>query len=113
MVIIDFYNQRSAIWEESALCPVLSPEFPTGNGRVDLHLKCDGRQGIIEVKSYKSQSKLEKAKKQAAGYAKKLELPAITIAVFTPVEDEQVLRQLSGEQIIEGVKVTTTAIGWV
>ncbi len=92
---------------------IVSPEFPTGNGRVDLHLKCDGRQGIIEVKSYKSQSKLEKAKKQAAGYAKKLELSAITIAVFTPVEDEQVLKQLSGEQIIEGVRVTTTAIGWV
>ncbi len=92
---------------------VVSPEFPTGNGRVDLHLRCGDRQGVIEVKSYRSQSKLETAKEQAAKYAHQLGLPAITLAVFVPVEDEQVLRQLSGEQITDGISVTVTAIGWV
>ncbi|MCP4757061.1 MAG: hypothetical protein GY866_39870, partial [Proteobacteria bacterium] len=28
---------------------VVSPEFPTGNGKVDIHLKCGDKQGIIEV----------------------------------------------------------------
>ncbi|MCP4689719.1 MAG: hypothetical protein GY859_16820, partial [Desulfobacterales bacterium] len=31
---------------------VVSPEFPTGNGKVDLHLKCREMRGIIEVKSF-------------------------------------------------------------
>ncbi len=28
---------------------IVSPEFPTGNGRVDFHVKCSGRTGIVEV----------------------------------------------------------------
>ncbi|MCP4112233.1 MAG: hypothetical protein GY749_43040 [Desulfobacteraceae bacterium] len=92
---------------------VVSPEFPTGNGRVDLHLKCNGRQAVIEVKSYTSRSGLEKAKKQAKDYARKLKLPAITLAVFVPVEDEEVLKQLSGEQIIDSIRVDVIAVGWV
>ena len=92
---------------------VISPEFPAGNGRVDLHLKCDGKQAVIEVKSFQKQSKLENAKKQAVKYARKMSLPAITIALFAPVEDEEILAKLSGGQIIDGVQLHVTAIGWV
>ena len=91
----------------------ISPEFPTGNGRVDLHLRCGDQQGVIEVKSYKDQMELEKSKEQAAGYAKKLSLPSITIAVFVPVEDEDILDQLSGEVLVDGVRVSVLAVGWV
>ncbi len=104
-----YFWLRQAVEEHCAV----SPEFPTGNGRVDLHLRCGDKQGIIEVKSYRSQSKLEKAKEQAIEYARKLKLPAIALAVFVPVEDETVLKQLSGEQITDGIRVTVTAIGWV
>jgi len=92
---------------------VISPEFPTGNGRVDLHLKCDGKQGIIEIKSFQKQSRLEKEKQQAVKYAEKLELSAITLAVFVPLEDENILAKLSGEQTINGIRLNVTAIGWV
>ncbi|QTA82408.1 AAA ATPase-like domain-containing protein [Desulfonema limicola] len=92
---------------------IISPEFPTGNGRVDLHLKCDGKQGIIEVKSFQKQSKLERAKEQAVSYARKLNLKSITIAVFVPVEDEEILEKLSSSQTIEGIKLDVSAIGWV
>jgi len=92
---------------------VVSPEFPTGNGRVDLLMRCEGKQGVVEVKSYQSQSKLEKAKIQAAGYAQKLNLPAIALALFAPVDDETVLDQLSGESLVDGVRVMVTAVGWV
>jgi len=34
---------------------VVSPEFPTGNGRVDLHLRCADKSGIIEVKSFQTE----------------------------------------------------------
>ncbi|MBF0101614.1 MAG: AAA-like domain-containing protein [Desulfobacterales bacterium] len=92
---------------------VISPEFPTGNGRVDLHIKCGNKKGIIEVKSFKSQSKMESSRKQAADYAHQLGLDSVTIALFTPVEDEEILNQISGELQIQGVKVMTVAIGWV
>ncbi|QTA83437.1 AAA ATPase-like domain-containing protein [Desulfonema limicola] len=94
------------------LC-IISPEFPTGNGRVDLHLKCGNRQAVIEIKSFHNQSKLEKAKQQALKYAQNLALSAITLAVFVPVEDEEILQKLSSSQTIESIKLDVTAIGWV
>jgi hypothetical protein len=91
----------------------ISPEFPTGNGRVDLHLKCDGKQAVVEVKSFRNRSKLEKAKVQAAAYARNLDLPSIVLAVFVPVDDEEILAKLSDERTIDGVRVVVSAIGWM
>ncbi|MCP3678252.1 MAG: hypothetical protein GY721_11890, partial [Deltaproteobacteria bacterium] len=92
---------------------VVSPEFPTGNGKVDLHVRCRKQRGIIEVKSFTSASRLKKEKRDAAEYAKGLGLDAVTMAVFLPIEDETVLEELSGEAMIEDVRVTVVAIGWV
>ncbi|WP_052506992.1 AAA-like domain-containing protein [Desulfonatronovibrio magnus] len=96
---------------------IVSPEFPTGNGRVDLHLKCPrnegGKEGVIEVKSYINQAKMHRHIDQAANYARNLGLPSITLALFVPVEDEAVLAKLSGTHEIEGVRVMVKAIGWV
>ena len=92
---------------------IISPEFPTGNGKVDLCLKCGQKRGIIEVKSYQSMSGLKKAKKQAVRYAKQTGLDSVTIALFTPVEDEDILAALSGEEVINNIRVIVCAIGWV
>jgi len=92
---------------------VISPEFPTGNGRVDLHLRCGGKSGIIEVKSFTDFSELEESKKQAARYSAKLGLSSVTLAVFVPTDDDNILKRLSGETVIDGVKVIVSAIGWV
>ncbi len=92
---------------------VVSPEFPTGNGKVDLHLKCGDKTGIIEVKSFESRTRTESAKKQAAAYAKSLLLNRVMIALFVPVEDRDVLDRLSTETLIDGVNVIVSAIGWV
>jgi len=91
----------------------ISPEFPTGNGRVDLHLRCAEKKGVIEVKSFTNQSRLEKARKQAIQYAKNLALSSITLAVFVPVEDEKILAELSGATTLDGVRLHVVAIGWV
>lgn len=96
----------------SSRCAI-SPEFPTGNGSVDLHLRCGDQQGVIEVKSFRDQAELERSKAQAAAYAQQLDLPSVTLALFVPVEDEDVVNQLSGEHIIERVRVSVVAIGWV
>ena len=94
------------------LC-VLSPEFPTGNGKVDLHLKCGSKHGIIEVKSFVSATRLKKNRQTAAQYAQDLGLDRVTMAVFIPVTDESVLAQLSSDEKVNGVQVTVVMISWV
>ncbi len=92
---------------------VVSPEFPTGNGKVDLHLRWGDKQGLIEVKSFERLSVLKKDQLRAADYARSMGLTAVTMAVFVPVEDETVLAKLSGHVVIEGVQVEVVAIGWM
>ncbi|MBF0099449.1 MAG: AAA-like domain-containing protein [Desulfobacterales bacterium] len=90
---------------------VVSPEFPTGNGRVDLHIRCGHQKGIIEVKSFTNQFEIQKSKEQAAHYAQQLGLNSVTLALFAPLE-EDILDQLSSDERIEGMSVHTVAIGW-
>ncbi|MFW6333553.1 MAG: hypothetical protein ACOC23_09695, partial [Thermodesulfobacteriota bacterium] len=100
-------------WLQSAVgryCAV-RPEFPTGNGRVDLHLNCAGKTGIIEVKSFTDLAEMEQSVLQAAAYAKRLSLKQVMVALFVPVSEEDVLNQLSGDSIIDGVKAMVSAIG--
>jgi hypothetical protein len=91
---------------------VISPEFPTGNGKVDLHVRHGDRQGIIEVKSFIDRHELQVSREQAARYAGKLGLDRVTLAVFAPTQDEEVLRRISGAETIGGVEVATVAIPW-
>lgn len=101
-------------WLQAALgkrC-IISPQFPTGNGKVDLHLRCGEKVGIIEVKSFTNISQLGAAREQAASYARQIGLDSVVIAMFIPVEDESVLRELSGEEMIDSIKVTIVAIHW-
>ena len=91
---------------------VVSSEFPTGNGKVDLHLRHDGEQAIIEVKSFVDQHDLGNARQQAARYAASLGLASVTLALFVPSKDEHALERLSGEGSVDGVHVIVVAIGW-
>jgi hypothetical protein len=91
---------------------VVSPEFPTGNGKVDLHLKCGKKRGIIEVKSFVDAYQAKTDCIQAARYAKSLGFDSVTLAMFVPIEDETVLEKLSGAEVIDGVHVQVVAIGW-
>ncbi len=100
-------------WLQMALgmrCSI-SPEFPTGNGKVDLHLTCGNKKGIIEVKSYSNAYEAGEAVKQAAKYALKTKHQGVTIAMFVPFTDEDVLKQISVKKKIKGVDVTVVAIG--
>jgi len=99
---------REAVWEEC----VVSPEFPTGNGKVDLYLRSGEKIGIIEVKSYINASKLRTSKRRIAEYATMLGLSQVTLGVFLSTDDEMVLEQLSGREVINDVQVDIVAIGW-
>ncbi|MEN8220686.1 MAG: hypothetical protein ABFS56_30910 [Pseudomonadota bacterium] len=92
---------------------VVSPEFPTGNGTVDLHLQCGKQRGIIEVKSFVDSYQIKYDKEQAADYAKNLGMDSVTIALFIPVLEETVLEKLSTTEVINRIEVNTVAIGWV
>jgi len=92
---------------------VISPEFPTGNGKVDIHIRCGAKRGIIEVKSFVDIYEAKSARKQAAQYAKSLGFEQVTVAMFVPVDDETILEKLSAEELIEDVQVKLVAIGWI
>jgi len=90
---------------------LISPEFPTGNGKVDLHIEYEGKKGIIEVKSFTNLKNAILARKKAADYAKQTGYPDVTIAMFAPFTDEDILTQLSVTETINNVAVNVVAIG--
>ncbi|HRI69497.1 MAG TPA: AAA-like domain-containing protein [Polyangium sp.] len=102
-------------WLKNALgdrCGI-TPEFPTGNGKVDLLLRASPHQALIEVKSFTQTWQLQSYREQAAGYAKKLGLSAATVVVFAPTSDDAILAKLSSEMDVDGVRVSIIAFGWV
>jgi len=89
----------------------ISPEFPTGNGKVDLHIEYQGKKGIIEVKSFTNINDSRLSRLQAAKYAKQTGYPNVTLAMFAPFTDENVLNQLSVNDTIDGIDVNVVVIG--
>jgi hypothetical protein len=69
------------------------PEFPTGNGKVDLIVRYAGKIYALELKSYTDESDFFEARKQAARYAKSLKLERIYLIVFVEsIPDEYRLK---------------------
>ena len=64
------------------------PEFPTGNGKIDLLIRYAGQRYGMEVKSFASRRDYEKALVQAAEYARQLGLTAILLVMFIDAVDE-------------------------
>ncbi|MCP4399180.1 MAG: hypothetical protein GY801_18000 [bacterium] len=64
------------------------PEFPTGNGKIDLLIVYGGKSYGIEVKSYTTHKGFQEALIQAARYGKQLGLAEISLLVFVEYIDE-------------------------
>ncbi len=90
---------------------VIAPEFPTGNGRVDLWLEFEDNRAIVEIKSFSNQRQLRLAQQQAAHYAHQLGLDEVMFVVFSPFLDEESAQALCGINDLERVRVFTEAIG--
>jgi hypothetical protein len=58
------------------------PEFPTGNGKVDILIRHGGKLHALEIKSYKDEPAFHQAVQQAARYAKSLGQTRIHLIVF-------------------------------
>jgi len=94
-----------------SVCRII-PEFPTGNGKVDLHIKCkQDKKGLIEVKSFVNPLKVNEAIIQASEYALQTNYPEITIAMFAPFTDEDILNKISVSKTVDNVTVNVVAIG--
>ena len=87
------------------------PEFPTGNGKVDLHIEYQGKKGIIEIKSFTNANDAMLARTQSANYAKQTGYPDVTLAMFAPFTDIDTLNQLTVHDNIDGIDVNVVAIG--
>ncbi|MCP4149925.1 MAG: hypothetical protein GY757_19420, partial [bacterium] len=68
---------------------VVIPEFPTGNGKIDLLIKHAGVTYGIELKSYTDNAGYKDALKQAAKYGKQLNLNEIYLVTFVDTIDEK------------------------
>lgn len=64
------------------------PEFPTGNGKLDILVRYQQRLYGLEVKSFSDLNEYRKALKQAASYGKDLGIPEITLVLFIESIDE-------------------------
>jgi len=64
------------------------PEFPTGNGKIDLLLKHNEKTYGIELKTFADTSDFKDCILQAARYAKQMKLSIITLCFFVDAIDD-------------------------
>ncbi len=64
------------------------PEFPTGNGKIDLIIEYAGNTYGLEVKSFSTRKEYQEALVQAAGYGRQLGLSEISLILFVESVDE-------------------------
>jgi hypothetical protein len=86
------------------------PQFPTGNGKIDLLLKYRGKIYALELKSFKDKYRFEKGIEQAAEYGRQLGVKEIAYLVFVELGEEEA-GQLQQEVDIAGIKVMVLSIG--
>ncbi|MCK5056383.1 MAG: AAA-like domain-containing protein [Candidatus Aminicenantes bacterium] len=81
------------------------PEFPTGNGKVDLIIRYAGRIYGIELKSYTNEWSYKEAIKQASKYGKQLKLTEIFLVFFVENIDEKNRKKYEADCTDEKTKV--------
>lgn len=65
------------------------PEFPTGNGKIDLIVTYAGNRSGIELKSYVDERNYRDSLQKAAKYGKQLELAEIFLVIFVESIDDK------------------------
>jgi len=88
------------------------PEFPAGNGKVDIIIEYTNQTYGIELKSYSTESAYKTAIKQAAFYAVQLEIASIALVFFIEKisdEDREKYEKMHQDQTT-GITVETIFI---
>ena len=93
----------------SSYC-VVTPEFPTGNGQVDIHIQCGNKSGIIEIKSFKDMRQLKLAKHQAVKYANHLSYSSVLLVVFMADVSDEIINTICSQEKMDGINLRVKAI---
>jgi len=64
------------------------PEFPTGNGKIDIIICYEEKNYALEIKSFTNQRNYNKALEQAAHYGKQLGLSEVSLVFFVEYIDD-------------------------
>jgi hypothetical protein len=78
--LYDFLRNRGA---------KIYPEFPTGNGKIDLIIKHNNQTYGLELKSYTDETGYKKALVKAASYGRQLGLAEIFLVFFVEYVDDE------------------------
>jgi len=86
------------------------PEFPTGNGKVDILMRYAGQFYGLEVKSYRTPRQYREALQQAARYGRQLGLTEITLAFFVERVDDASRQKYEARYTDEETGVAVTPV---
>jgi hypothetical protein len=86
------------------------PEFPTGNGKIDLIIKYKGKVYGLEVKSFTNDSEYREALTQASRYGKELSLTEIALVCFVEYIDEENRNKYETAYVDDATGVAVTPI---
>ena len=86
------------------------PEFPTGNGKIDILIQYSEKLYGIEVKSFASVYGYKQSLVQAAKYGKRLKLREITLVFFTEYINDQAIEKFEIDYIDENTKVKVVPV---
>jgi hypothetical protein len=81
------------------------PEFPTGNGEIDLLLRYAGQIFGLELKSFANQPSYREALRQAAKYGKELGVTTIWLVLFVEAVDDKNRQRFEMDYTETGVVV--------
>jgi hypothetical protein len=83
------------------------PEFPTGNGQINLLIIYRGAHYGVELKSFTNENDYHDALKQAARYGQRLQLPEVALISFVEYVNEETRRKYEVDYVEKttGVKV--------
>jgi hypothetical protein len=86
------------------------PEFPTGNGKIELIIKYKNTVYGLEVKSFSNDTEYREALTQAARYGKELNLAEIALVCFVEYIDEENRNKYETAYVDETAGVTVTPV---
>jgi len=75
------------------------PEFPTGNGKIDLIIQYQDIRYGLELKSYRNEREYHRALKQAAKYGKEYHFPEIWLISFVEYVDNATRQKYEKEYV--------------
>ena len=86
------------------------PEFPTGNGKLDILIMYRDNLYGLEVKSFADLSEYKKAIGQAASYGKQLHVHEIHLVFFIKAIDDENRRKYMAEYVDDMSGVTVKPV---